>query len=527
MGRLNRRRIGLLLAVAVPSLFVATIAVALIEAHLRVHNASVVYLTAVVATAMVAGTPGAVVAAFASFLLYDFFFVQPLYTLTVHDPSEWLGLVLLLFVGVVVGQLAALQRSRAEDAQMREREARALFRVSRELVTRASTTAVLPTIARILQSETRMRRVWIALGADDATERIVADTSPGDAIPATGLQRVLQRAPGDEPAEWLRVHQPLVGPPELRRTDRAARSAEIYRVRISAQGANLGSIRAIRGREQDEPDQTETRLLSAAADQVGQALDQDRLAAESRAAEVARQSDALKSALLQSVSHDLRTPLATIRAAAGTLRPGSGLDAADRQQSADAIDREVEYLNRLVTNLLDLSRIEAGALRAERDVFELDDLVQQTVGRMRARLDGRPLKLDLDAPPVHVDPVFLDDVLTNVIDNALKYTPRGSVIRIVGRAVPDGSYVRLSVEDAGPGVPVDALPRLFDKFYRVPETARTSRSGTGIGLAVVRGLMESMGGRVAARPGSLGGLAIDLDLPAAAIPAALVHGGRT
>ena len=140
------------------------------------------------------------------------------------------------------------------------------------------------------------------------------------------------------------------------------------------------------------PDRTETRLLAAAADQIGQALAQDRLAAESQAAEIARQSDALKSALLQSVSHDLRTPLATIRAAAGTLRPGSGLSAEDQQESADAIDREVEYLNRLVTNLLDLSRIEAGALRAERDVFELDDLVGQTVDRLRPRLADRPAR---------------------------------------------------------------------------------------------------------------------------------------
>ena len=133
-----------------------------------------------------------------------------------------------------------------------------------------------------------------------------------------------------------------------------------------------------------EPDRTETRLLAAAADQIGQALAHDRLAADARAAEIARQSDALKSALLQSVSHDLRTPLATIRAAAGTLRPGSGLSAEDQQESADAIDREVEYLNRLVTNLLDLSRIEAGALLAERDVFELDDLVEPHARPARA-----------------------------------------------------------------------------------------------------------------------------------------------
>ncbi len=229
------------------------------------------------------------------------------------------------------------------------------------------------------------------------------------------------------------------------------------------------------------------------------------------------QSDALKSALLQSVSHDLRTPLATIRAAAGTLRPGSGLSADDQRESADAIDREVEYLNRLVTNLLDLSRIEAGALRAERDVFELDDLVGQTVERLGPRLGDRALEVDLDVPPVEVDPVFLDDALTNAIDNAIKYTPPGTAIRIAAQSITGEPLVRLTIEDAGPGVPDAALPRVFDKFYRVPGVAGGSRAGTGIGLAVVRGMVEAMGGRVAARRSELGGLAIDIDLPVAAV----------
>jgi two-component system sensor histidine kinase KdpD len=263
------------------------------------------------------------------------------------------------------------------------------------------------------------------------------------------------------------------------------------------------------------PDRTETRLLAAAADQVGQALYQDRLAAEASAAEIARQSDALKSALLQSVSHDLRTPLATIRAAAGTLRPESRLSDDDRAESADAIDREVEYLNRLVTNLLDLSRIEAGALRPELDTFELDDLVGRTIERIRPRLDGRPLEVALDAPPVRVDPVFVDEAVTNALENVLKYTLPGTPVR-VSAAVATPGIVRLTIEDAGPGVPEDALQRVFEKFYRVPGGRTDSRSGTGVGLAVVRGLIEATGGEVSARRSPLGGLAIDLDLPLAA-----------
>jgi two-component system sensor histidine kinase KdpD len=504
-------------AVAVPSLAGATVAIVVLQDYVGVPNASAVYLAAVVATAFVAGTAGAIVAAVASFLLYDFLFVHPIYTFTVADPGEWLNLVLLLFIAIVVGELAALQRSRTEIAKAREREALALFKVSRELATRESTPTELPTIAGILRQETAMERVWIALGPDDARERAAADTGTEHRPLIPGLFSVLQRTSDDTPARWSRVHQP-----EQARGGQSP-GREAFRVRIEAGSRTFGSIWALRDRGRGEPDRTETRLLSAAADQIGQALAQDRLAAESQAAEIARESDALKSALLQSVSHDLRTPLATIRAAAGTLRPGSGLSPDDQQESADAIDREVEYLNRMVTNLLDLSRIEAGALRAERDVYELDDLVGQTVERLRPRLGERHLELSLAAPPVEVDPVFLDSALTNTIENAIKYTPPGTPIHIAAAAIHGEPRVRLTIEDAGPGVPDVALTNVFDKFYRVPGVPAGSRAGTGIGLAVARGLVEAMGGRVEARRSQLGGLAVDIELPAAAIASESLH----
>jgi two-component system sensor histidine kinase KdpD len=351
-----------------------------------------------------------------------------------------------------------------------------------------------------------MERVWITLSGPDASERVAADTGPGPP-PVQALVSVLHRMPGDEPARWIRVRPPT---PRSRRGS----GREAFRVRIDVGPTSLGSIWALRARHREPPDRTATRLLAAAADQLGQALAQDRLRAEAEAAEIARRSDELKSALLQSVSHDLRTPLATIRAAAGSLQPGSGLGAADRQASAEAIDREVDYLNRLVTNLLDLSRIEAGALRAERDPFELDDVVGATLERLAPRLAGRSLEIDLGAPAVLADPVFVDAVVTNLVDNALKHTPPGTRIR-VGASQTHPETVRLTVEDAGGGVPGEAFPRLFDKFYRVPGTATGSRAGTGIGLAVVFGLVEAMAGRVEARPSELGGLAIDVDLPAA------------
>jgi two-component system sensor histidine kinase KdpD len=514
MPRIDRRQLGVLAGVSAASLAAASLAVAFLETVVAVPNASIVYLAAVVATAVVAGLSGAVVTSVGSFLLYDFFFTEPHYTLTIKDPGEWLSVILLLFVGIVVGQLAALQRSRTAIAEAREREARALFQVSRELVTRESTPSVLPTVVRTLQVETAMARTWISLGGDDASERVAADSDPGPPAIVPALQFVLRRMPGDKPAEWVRVHQPTA-------RLRGGGGLDAYRVRIAAGNSTFGSVWSLRDRSRAAPDRTETRLLAAAADQIGQALAHDRLAAESQAAEIARQSDELKSALLQSVSHDLRTPLATIRAAAGTLRPGTDLSAEDQRESANAIDREVEYLNRLVTNLLDLSRIEAGALRAERDIFELDDLVGQTLERLRPRLAGHPLEVDLAQVLVDVDPLFVDSALTNVLENAIRHTPPTAAVRISAREIPGAPYLRLTVEDAGDGVPSEGIDRLFEKFYRVPGKEHGSRAGTGVGLAVVRGLIEALGGLVGARRSVLGGLAIDLDLPTAAVPAEL------
>jgi two-component system, OmpR family, sensor histidine kinase KdpD len=514
-----------LVAVAVPALLAATGLVWLLETRFDVPNASPVYLLAVVVTALVSGTVGALIAAVSGILIYDYLFTHPFATFAISDPAEWLNLILLLFVGLVVGQLTALERARAVTAEAREREARELFLVSRALATRSSTIAVLSEIAEVVRREAGLRSVWFALGSDDAGERVMAVAGEGGPVPGSGaagaagnIQWQLRRTPGDEPARWVRIHKPPAGSRTREATERS--DTEAYRVRIEAGPRSLGSVWASRDRRRGNPDQSATRLLSAAADQVGQALAQDQLAAEAGAAEIARQSDALKSALLQSVSHDLRTPLATIRTAAGTLRPDSDLDTDGRQASAAAIEREVERLDRLVANLLDLGRIEAGELRADLDVFELDDLAGRTVDRLASRLEGHDVRVDVGPLPVLVDPVFLDEALTNLLDNALKFSAPGSTIDI-GADVVDGDWVRLVVEDDGPGVADGAFDALFERFHRRPASDGRPRPGTGIGLAVVRGLVEAMGGRVRARASDLGGLAVEMDLPHARLPAEL------
>jgi two-component system sensor histidine kinase KdpD len=515
---INTRSLARAVITGVLSLAVATLVVGFFRDTLGVPNPSAIYLVAVVATALVAGALGGAVASVAAFLLYNFYFTEPRHTFAINEPSEWLNVVILLFVGIVVGQLAASMRSRAETGRRREREARALFRLSRALATRLSTDTALNEICDILASETRVNAVRIGLGSE-SSERVAAAVGNADAwsrpgpvpSPSRGVVNVLRRMPAEEPARWIKVHQGtsrVTGP----------RSSETFRVRIEAADAALGSIWALRDRALGMPDATETRLLSAAADQIGQALVQDRFASESQAVEIARQSDALKSALLQSVSHDLRTPLATIRAASGTLS-SNGLNPEAVRESARAIDREAEYLNRLVTNLLDLSRIDADALKADTDAFELDDALARALERVRPRLGYRRVEIALRAPAVAIDPVLLDDAFTNVLDNVIRHTSPDAPLRIQADALDDRT-VRLSVEDGGAGVPDGALGRLFDKFYRVP-ARRSEREGTGIGLAVARGMVEAMGGHVSARRSDLGGLAIDFDLPRAKLPVEL------
>lgn len=257
--------------------------------------------------------------------------------------------------------------------------------------------------------------------------------------------------------------------------------------------------------------------MAAAADQLGQAMRRERLAAQAAALEIARRSDELKSALVDSVSHDLRTPLATIRAAAGSLAdPDIELAAEDRLQAARAIDAEAERLNLLVGNLLDMSRIQGGALVADIDAIPLQELVQPAVRRASAAAGSRAIELDLpdDVPPVRADAALLDRVVANLLENAVKYAGPAAAIRVGAAAGGDGT-VSLVVEDGGPGVPADELPLIFDRFYRIERPSDGPRRGFGLGLTVVRGLVDAMGGRVTAAPSPLGGLAVTVVLPEA------------
>ena len=503
------RHLARVVALAAVALAASTLAIALLRAGIHVTYPAPVYLLAVLAVGMRYGTVPAILTSVGAFLLYDFLFVDPLYTLTINSPDEWLNLLLLLAVAAVIGRLAALQADRAKEAADRAREAEALHAITGTLAATRTVAEAAPTIVSRLEEITAMDRVWVGLGGTPSDENVLADTAPSRQLPLPGWQVVLQRTDGQ--LRWVRVHVGVGGP---RRAPRAA----LYRVRVEVAGETLGSLWALRSSDAPEPDRAERRILSAAADQLGQAVVRDRLTAEATSAEIARQSEALKTALLDSVSHDLRTPLATIRATAGSmLDPEVSWSAAEQRDAFEAIDSEAERMGRLVRNLLDLSRIEGGALKPELEARDLPELVRQSVARIGAAGKTISVAVPDDLPPVFVDEVYLNQVLANLLENAVRYG--GTCVEVRGRALADGRTVELSVEDDGEGVPEQSLGRLFEKFYQVPRAAGSARRGMGVGLTVVAGLAGAMGGTVRARRSDMGGLSIAVELPAAELPA--------
>ncbi|HEU4987744.1 MAG TPA: ATP-binding protein, partial [Rhizobiaceae bacterium] len=254
-------------------------------------------------------------------------------------------------------------------------------------------------------------------------------------------------------------------------------------------------------------DPEQRRLLDALTDQAALAIERVNLAEDVDKAERAAEKDRLLSALLTSISHDLRTPLASILGAAAGLRTLSGLSTADREELLSTIQEEAERLNRFIANLLDMTRLESGAIEPNMSLLYIGEVVASTMRRAEKMLAGHTVerRIAADLPMVNLDAVLFEQVLFNLLDNAVKYAPANSTIRIEGWRDDDSVY--LQVLDEGAGIPEQDLPRIFDKFYRVRKSD-TQRAGTGLGLAICRGFVEAMGGSIQAanrhdRPGAM------------------------
>ena len=478
------------------------------------------FLVPVIIAAAVGGWPAGIIVTIAAIFAWDWFFIQPPYTVTVYYPRDLMALAIFLAVALLVGRLSAIARRRTAEALRRAQASEALYELSMALIAERNLPEILPHLTHRACETFGLQSCAVVLPDDDGKvwrTAAVAGQLPSDL-------RVEESRDAAAVASWVNIHGRASRLGEMRpeganrvHLSPGPSGAEEARFLPLRMGEHAVGVLELVHRPGYRPDPEQERLLSMFANTASIALEQAHMARERRAAAVARASDHLKSTLLSSVSHDLRTPLATIKAAASSLlQDDVQWSEEDRRAFAADINAEADRLTRLVGNLLDLSRIEAGALFPHLEWEDLGELVERVVQRSGPHLSDHLIdcRVAADVPAVRLDAVQIEQVLTNLLDNAAKYSPRGSTITVtVGEADLAGEpAVGITVADQGIGIPLTAQRYVFDKFYRVAASSRRI-NGTGMGLAVVKGLVEAHGGQVSVKSSPGHGSTFALLLP--------------
>jgi two-component system sensor histidine kinase KdpD len=456
--RADAARIAVDATAVLATVAVATGLVALLDEVAPVTGLGVLYLLAVLFVAIRRGQIAAIATAILGVTALNFFFIEPRFRLTIADDRNVVALVVFLIAALVVGRLAAMARRQASEAERRallasarEREAMIVAQAASSMLTGESI-------------ETQLERIGEG-GADPRPVR----AAPA-AAPAAADGELAVRIPSGRPG-WL------YGRPDS--------------------GWDRASLE---------------RLAQALARLIDLARERERLAARSAAAEAARRADAAKTALLHTISHDLRSPLTAITTAASGLRQPE-LPDDDREGLLAAIEAESDRLARMVDDLLDLSRIEAGAVDPRTDWCDLVDVVARAAEGVVARFGDRPMNLDLapDLPLVRADAAQLERVFSNLLENALKFSPPESLVKITGGS--GGGRVTVRVTDAGPGIPSSRRAAIFEPFFHAGD-----RRGSGLGLAISRGLVEANGGQISLQGGRGDGTTFAVSFPLVAQP---------
>jgi two-component system sensor histidine kinase KdpD len=458
-----------------------------------------VYVLAVGITAYLGGLGPSIMVSVAGVLAFDFFFIRPFFSFTVSDTQYIFTFLVLLLVGFVISYLTARVRRQTEAAKNRERETYALFSLGRDLavsndlesymlviINRARETFGHHVIAFLPDPEKKY-----TLNAYMGTQSITIDENERSA------------------AIWAFEHQKIVGSG----TDTLPNSKARFVPLVTARG-KVGVLAILVPDEKDKLTIGQERLLEAYANLAAVAIESILLNEESHNAQILRDTEKLQTALLNSVSHDLRTPLVSIIGVLSSLQEGGiQLDDAAKAKLVKVAWEEAERLNHLITNLLDVSRVEAGAIRILRQASDVQDLVGTALEQLGNRTVSRPIEVDipLNLPFVSVDFGLIVQTLVNIIDNALKYSPVDSAIEIKARNLDN--EVQIEIADRGFGIPPGDLLQVFDKFYRIDHPG--SVAGTGLGLSICKGIVEAHGGRIVAENRDGGGTIIRLVLPAA------------
>jgi two-component system sensor histidine kinase KdpD len=459
-------------------------------------NLIMTYLLVIVAIAARYGRNPSVLASVASVVTFDFFFVPPYLTFAVAESHSQYVLTfgVMLIVGVVISGLTARIHLQAEAARQREQRTAALYAMSRELAQTGPVEDLVRVAARHIEEVFEAQVTALLPNADGELQAIQREGNSAVEPEDATLSR------------WVFEHAEPAG----LGTATPALNHAVY-LPLPGHGRPCGVV-SIRPRRHDAFTQPDAlRQLETFVNQTALAVERARLAEEAQEARVRAETERLRNSLLTSVSHDLRTPLATITGAATTiLESGSQLDQPTQQELLESIRDEADRLNRLVQNLLEMTRLESGALQLRRDWHPLEEVVGAALGRLAKSLGARRVTLNVspDLPLVAIDDVLIEQVLVNLLDNAVKYTPPDSAIRVVVTAT-DRS-VTVEVADGGPGLPRGQEGRVFEKFYRA---AVDGRRGAGLGLAICRGIVLAHGGRIWAQNLVEGGAVFLFTLP--------------
>jgi len=448
---------------------------------LGVSNVALAFLTAALVSAVTYGLWPALFACLVSVLAYNFFFLPPLYTFTIADPENVVALFFFAVAALIASNLTARVRAQAIAARQQARTTEELYQFSRTLAGSVTLDEVLQATAQQIASMLNVQAVILLPEEDSIMVR--ASVPPSHALDASDIGAARWCWANNRPAG--RGADALPGARWLFLPVNTARGA------VGAVGINRGEPGPLLTREQ-------SRLLHALADQAALAIERVNLAEDLERARVEAEADRLRQALLTSISHDLRTPLASILGSASSLvSSGASLSDEVRASLVRTIQEEAERLNRFIGNLLDMTRLEAGRIEPQTGLVDLSDVIGAALRRAGRILAGHriELKLQQDLPMLALDMVLFEQVLFNLFDNAAKYAPASSLIRVT--AWREDDLVRLQILDEGDGIPDAALEHVFDKFYRAREDDRR-RAGTGLGLAICRGFVEAMGGTIAA-----------------------------
>ncbi len=457
-------------------------------------NLVMLYLLAEVIAATRFGLGPSIVAAIASVTAFNFFFIMPHFTFAIEEAQHLLTFSGLLIVGLVISTLTARIRQQAKTAQRREAQASASYHFSRSLAEAVGLEAIVQaTISHIKQVFDREVLILLPKEAELSLQTLTPD-SMLDELEYTVANWVFQS-----------------GRP-------AGRGTQIYAA-ANLRYHPLKTARGVVGVLGIKPPSTSGRLspeqqqlLEVFTSQTAVAVERNQLARQAQQNQLLLEKEKLQTALLNSISHDLRTPLASITGVLSSLYEDEAyLDAATRHELVESACEEAERMNRLVANLLDMSRLQAGSMKVEREPGDVQDLVGVALAELHHKLQGRPVTVNIPIglPLIPFDFVLMSRVLINLLDNAHKYSPAGRPIEI--RAHLAGTTVEIEVADRGPGIPPDEVEQVFEKFYRVQRADGVS--GTGLGLSICKGIVEGHGGRIWAhnRPG--GGAIITLALP--------------